>query len=230
MRLKDGASWRSISSLTPEEKGILTELIASRLGGTGATEVIAGLVGEVYTLSSEDAFTPLRDAREFGTLLNSCGRMGATGTGIAVCLGDRSDALKGALGILAEYRSGIGKALDALNSQPGRLVLRGRLLIVDGVGAVDENLLGPVISILTSSPANKDKVIVAMASSKGGALKISCRLGDEYAGEVNLGQLMRSCAEEVGGTGGGHTMAAGAKIPGSAADAFFRAVEAKAGQ
>ena len=225
IQLKDGSNWRTISSLSPQEKGKLTEVIAGRLAATeGATEAMASLVGEVYTLKAEDEFTPLRDAREFGTLLNACGRMAATGTGIGVCLGDRGDALRGALAVLAEYRSGIGKALELLSSQPGRIVPHGSLLIVDGIGAIDEKLLGPVMSILTSSPANKDKVVVGMSSSGDSEIKVSSRVGDAHAGQVNLGLLMRSSAEKVGGVGGGHEMAAGAKIPASAADAFTKAV------
>ena len=98
LALKDGGTWRTISSLTPEEKMKVTEVIATALGPVaGATEAMAGLVGEAYTYEFEDPFTPLRDAREFGTLLNACGRMGAAGDGISVCLGDRNEALKAAM-------------------------------------------------------------------------------------------------------------------------------------
>jgi len=41
---------------------------------------------------------------------------------------------------------------------------------------------------------------------------------------VNLGLVMREAAEGVGGVGGGHTMAAGARIPAAAAEAFTRVV------
>jgi single-stranded-DNA-specific exonuclease len=225
MTLKDGGTWRTISSLTPDEKMKLTEIIAGTLGAAeGATEAIASLVGETYTFEFEDSFTPLRDAREFGTLLNACGRMGAAGTGISVCLGDRSEALKAAMKILTEYRSGINRALEALTSKPPRLEQHGNAILVRGEGIVDEKLLGPVISILASSPEFKDKVLVGTAESRDSNLKISSRVGDAFAGEVNLGIVMREAAEEVGGVGGGHAMAAGAKIPASKAEHFSRAV------
>jgi len=225
LALKDGGTWRTIASLTADEKKKLTEVIASVLGtAEGATDALAGLVGEVYTLEFEDSFTPLRDAREFGTLLNSCGRMGSAGTGISICLGDRSEALRGAMKTLSEYRLGINKALEALTADPSRLEPRGSLVLVKGEGVVDEKLLGPVISILTSSPGFRDKVVVGSATSRDSDLKISCRVGDDYHGVVNLGLIMREAAEAVKGVGGGHTMAAGAKIPVSMADAFSRAV------
>ena len=199
--------------------------MAGALGtAEGATEALASLVGEAYTFEFEDSFTPLRDAREFGTLLNACGRMGAAGTGVSVCLGDRSEALRAAMKTLAEYRSGINKALDGLTSEPSRIEQHGSIVLVRGEGIVDEKMLGPVISILTSSPEFKDKVVVGSSTSRNSDLKISSRVGDDYAGDVNLGVIMREAAEAVDGVGGGHAMAAGAKIPSSKADAFSKAV------
>ncbi len=225
LALKDGSTWRALSSLSPDEKMKLTEVIAVALGSVeGATETLASLVGEVYTFEFEDSFTPLRDAREFGTLLNSCGRMGAAGTGVSVCLGDRSDALKAAMRTLADYRSGINKALEGLASEPSRVQQNGTLVFVRGEGVVDEKMLGPVISILTSSPEFKDKVVVGSSTSRDSDLKISSRVGDAYPGPVNLGLIMREAAEAVEGVGGGHSMAAGAKIPSSKAADFNRAV------
>lgn len=225
LRLKDGGTWRTISSLSDEERLKLTEVIASVLGPSdGATDAIAMLIGEVYTLQFEDSFTPLRDAREYATLLNACGRMGVPGTGISVCLGDRSDALKSAVRTLSDYRSGISKSLDSLAGDPSRLEKRGTLVVARCEGIVDEKLLGPVISIITSSPVLRDKVVVGLSSSRDSELKVSSRVGDSFEGTVNLGLLMKEAAEAVGGVGGGHTMAAGARIPVSAAEAFLKEV------
>ena len=225
LRLKDGGSWRTISSLDSAEKGKLTEVVAASLGATGSgTDAMAGLVGEVYTLEFEDAFTPLRDAREFATLLNACGRMGVTGTGIAVCLGERSGELQSAMRTLTDYRVSLNRALQGLVDDASRVEKRGNLVLVGAGGLVGEKLLGPVASILTSSPGYRDKVVVALTNSGDSELKVSSRVGDLFAGSVNLGLVMREAAEAVGGVGGGHTMAAGAKIPLSSADSFRRLV------
>jgi single-stranded-DNA-specific exonuclease len=230
LRLKDGGSWRTISSLDSAEKGKLTEVIAANLGAAGGgTDAINELVGEVYTLEFEDAFTPLRDAREFATLLNACGRMGVTGTGVSVCLGERSEALNSAMKALAEYRISLNRAIQGLVDDPSRMERHGTLVLVGAGGLVDEKLLGPVASILTSSPEYRDKVVVALTNSGDSELKVSSRVGDSYAGSVNLGLIMREAAEAVGGVGGGHTMAAGAKIPLSAADSFRRIVADRVG-
>jgi RecJ-like exonuclease len=228
VRLKEGARWRTISELSDEEKMKLTEVIAGAIAQSGgATDAVASLVGEVYNLVYEDSFTPLRDAREFATLLNACGRMGAAGVGMAVCLGDRGDALKAAMKTLAEYRLGISNAVQGLMSDSSRLEQHGRLVLVRASDIVDERLLGPVTSIITSSPALKDKVVVALTNSGESEVKVSSRVGDSFEGDVNLGVVLREAAEAVKGVGGGHTMAAGAKISSSAVAAFSKLVVEK---
>ncbi|QQG49431.1 MAG: DHH family phosphoesterase [archaeon] len=225
LALKEGSVWRSVSSLSADEKKKVIEVLASMVGqAEGATEALAGLFGEVYTLELEDPYTPLRDAREFGTLLNSCGRMEASGVGVAVCLGDRSESLAAAMKTLSDYRAGISRALESLTSDPSRISTQGSLVLVRGEGAVDEKLLGPVLSILTSTPSYRDKVVVGFATSRDSDVKVSSRVGDSYPGVVNLAKLMRDSAEAVSGVGGGHSMAAGAKIPASMADAFSKAI------
>jgi len=228
LRLKDGATWRTISSLDSEEKGKLIDAIAGALSSTeGATDAMAALSGEVYTLSYEDAFTPLRDAREYGTLLNACGRMNSTGVGVAVCLGDRSSDLNQAIGTLTDYRIEISRALESLYDNPSRFQDRGKMVIVRAEGLVDEKLLGPVTSILTSSQTYKNRILVTLASSRNEELKVSSRVGDSFQGEVNLGLLMRDAAKAVKGVGGGHTMAAGARIPSGEVESFVSLVSEK---
>lgn len=222
--IKEGSRWRTVSELTSDEKMKVTELIAGALGANGgATDAVASLIGEVYTLAFEDAFTPLRDAREFGTLLNACGRMGHAGVGMALCLGDRAAALGDALKNLADYRLSINKAVQGLTSDSARSVQHGGVILVRGEDMVDEKILGPVTSIITSQQF-KDKVVIATAKSGESELKVSSRVGDAYGRPVNLGVVMREAAEAVDGVGGGHSMAAGAKIPTSKAEAFSKLV------
>ncbi|MDG6898281.1 MAG: DHH family phosphoesterase [Nitrososphaerota archaeon] len=227
-KVQEGSRWRTISELSADEKMKLTELIAGQIASTGgASDAITQLVGEVYDLQYEDGLTPLRDAREFATLLNACGRMGAAGVGMAVCLGDRDEMLKTAMKILSEYRLGISAAVRGLMDDSSRIEQHGSLVLVQAQGLVDERLLGPVTSIITASPAFKDRVVVAITGSGESELKVSSRVGDSFRGEVNLGVTLREAAEAVKGVGGGHTMAAGAKIPSSAAAAFTKTVMEK---
>ena len=230
INIRENGRWRSLSELGSEEKMKLTEVIAGLISPSGnATETLLSLIGEVYTLEFEDPFTPLRDAREFATLLNACGRMGEAGVGLAVCLGDRMDALASAMQVLANYRISINKAMEALTAEKSRIEDHGAVLLIRAEGIIDEKLLGPVTSILTSSPGYKDKIVVSLTNSGEGESKVSGRVGDLVKTPVNLGLVMRESAEAVNGVGGGHSMAAGAKIPSSEADAFCRSVLEKIG-
>ncbi|MDV3243729.1 MAG: DHH family phosphoesterase [Nitrososphaerales archaeon] len=223
LRLKDGAIWRTASDISDEERMKVIEVIAGAVGaGGGSADALAGLIGEIYTLEFEDSHTALRDAREFATLLNACGRMGVPGAGMSICLGDRNEALKTAMKTLSEYRVNINKALQSLLADSSRVSQHGSVVLLRGEQLVDEKLLGPVTSIITSSPPYKDKIVISSATSGEAEIKISSRVGDSYGGSVNLGLVMREAAEAVRGVGGGHSMAAGAKIPSSEMEAFSK--------
>src|SRR5437867_5081447 len=75
IKLKEGSRWRVPAELTEDEKRILLQTISKFTTSKNATEIMDELVGYTYTLSSEDNRSFLRDAREFSTMLNSCGRI-----------------------------------------------------------------------------------------------------------------------------------------------------------
>ncbi|MDA4123055.1 MAG: DHH family phosphoesterase [Thaumarchaeota archaeon] len=223
--LKERGRWRSISELSTEEKQKLMEVLTSFAGSSGdGSALVSSLIGEVYTLQLEDALTPLRDAREYGTLLNACGRMDATDIGISICLGDRYTALSEALRLMGEYRSKLNKAIQALQMGGDRVSTHGDVTVVMGEEFIEERMTGSISSLLASSEKFKDKMVLVRARSGDSELKFSSRLGDSFPKEVNLGLIMKEAAEQVGGVGGGHSMAAGAKIPISKRDEFTRAV------
>lgn len=223
--LKEHGRWRNLSELSPEEKQKLLEVLTSFIGaGEGGTDVISEIIGEVYTLKGEDPLTPLRDAREFSTLINACGRMDATDVGIAIAMGDRDSALSEAMRLSIEYRAKINKALQILQTSNERVSTHGRVAVVVGDEFIEERMTGSISSLLASSEKYKDKMVLACARSGELELKFSSRLGDDFSGEVNLGEIMKEAAERVGGVGGGHSRAAGAKILISRRDEFTSAV------
>ena len=210
---------------------MLMDVVTSFVASSGeSSAVISGLVGEVYTFLSEDALTPLRDAREFGALLNACGRLDASDVGIAVCLGDRDGAFSEALKLVTEYRSKLNKAIQMLQLGGERVAVQGDVAVVMGEGFIEERMTGSVSSLLASSEKFKDKLVLVRARSGETELKFSFRLGDTFPKEVNLGLVMKEAAERVGGVGGGHSRAAGAKIPLAKRDEFTRAVIEKVSQ
>ena len=225
LALKERGRWRHLAELSTEEKQRLLEVLTAYAGssGTGGTAVVSELIGEVYSFPAEDSLTPLHDGREFATLLNACGRMDATDTGVAICLGDRGQPLSDASRLMAEYRSKINKSIQMLQSGD-RVTTHGNVTVVIGDDFLEERMTGSISSLLASTDKYKDKMVLVRTRSGETELKFSSRLGDAFEKEVNLGAILKEAAEAVGGVGGGHSMAAGAKIPAAKKDEFTAVV------
>jgi len=225
IKLKDGSRWRVPAELTEDEKRILLQTISKFTTSKNATEIMDELVGYTYTLSGEDKRSFLRDAREFSTMLNSCGRIRKAGVGIAVCMGDRTKMLEEGENILLEYRTLLRTYMNALSSERWRVVDNGKYVMVDGEGLVSENMTGAVSSLLGGSQKNTGKIIILRTNGDDGTIKFSSRKSTGCKSEVNLGLLMRSCATKVSGVGGGHNAAAGARITKDKLDEFLGCLE-----
>ena len=225
IKLKDGSRWRVPAELSEDEKRTLLQTISKFTTSKNATEIMDELVGYTYTLSGEDKRSFLRDAREFSTMLNSCGRIRKAGVGIAVCMGDRTKMLEEGENILLEYRALLRTYMNALSSERWRVVDNGKYVMVDGEGLVSENMTGAVSSLLGGSQKNTGKIIILRTNGEDGTIKFSSRKSTGCKSEVNLGLLMRSCAIKVSGVGGGHNAAAGARITKDKLDEFLGCLE-----
>jgi len=225
IKLKDGSRWRVPAELNEDEKRTLLQTISKFTTSKNATEIMDELVGYTYTLSGEDKRSFLRDAREFSTMLNSCGRIRRAGVGIAVCMGDRTKMLEEGENILLEYRTLLRMYMNALSSERWRVVDNGKYVMVDGEGLVSENMTGAVSSLLGGSQKNTGKIIILRTNGDDGTIKFSSRKSTGCRSEVNLGLLMRSCAIKVSGAGGGHNAAAGARITKDKLDEFLDCLE-----
>jgi RecJ-like exonuclease len=197
-----------VSELTKEEKQKIVEILLPYIGGRGVDE----LIGYVYTLLKEDEFSPLRDAREFGTLLNACGRMGKSGLGVGLCLGDRGYSLSEAEKVLAEYRQIINRVVKVLTEDETRVMKHQLFNLIVADDLINAEMLGSISSILSTIPKFADKPLFLTTKTKEGGLRISARLGAAYKGDVNIGLTLRRVAEKVGGQGGGHKAAGGATL------------------
>jgi RecJ-like exonuclease len=212
-KLKEGERWRTISQLSYEEKMKLIEILIPYLTKEGAKgEIIEELFGTVYTLLKEEEGTVLRDAREFGSLLNACGRSGKPGIGILICLGDRNEAYYMGEKILSDYRKRITQYLQIINSDVNRMRYEENIVKVIGDDLVDEKMLGAIASIIASSPFFRDKIVIVRTKTKDNDLKISIRRGEKIK-DLNIGLIVSKVAKDLNGSGGGHAAAAGAKIP-----------------
>ncbi|TET29738.1 MAG: DHH family phosphoesterase [Candidatus Heimdallarchaeota archaeon] len=214
-----GDTWRTIQDLNEDERRMLVEgLITYGLKMGMSVQESQSILGWVYNLPNEQPGTLLRDAREFGSLLNSCGRLQATGIAIGICMGERKFLLQEAEEIMHAYRIKISKFLEIINKDSEHLKEYSNLILFDGRKIIDDTMIGTVTSIAISSKRfiDKNKPLVGIAISEDGTVKISSRGTSHLIKQgLDLGLALREAVESIGSEaeGGGHNIAAGARVP-----------------
>lgn len=228
MKLKDNGRWRVPAEFSQEEKSAILDAIAKFVATANKSSpgVIDDLIGYVYTLAGEDKRSQLRDAREFATLLNACGRIGKPGVGVAICMGDRNAMLTAGEEINMQYRTTLRNYISTIFSEKWRVTDDGTSAFVNGDGLVAQDMLGAVSSLLSGSPTLAGRLVFARTLADDGAYKFSSRKSLGCSSKANLGLVMRHCAESVKGTGGGHAAAAGCRIPSTSLEPFISCLKA----
>lgn len=219
-------SWRCWIDLGAEEKRTMASALSNLLLDTGrGSRAIRRLIGEVYLLVEEEEGTELHDAKEFATLLNSCGRYGKAEVGMAVCKGDRSGNLEEALKLQRNHRRRLADAI-------GTVMELGveRRQWIQHFHAEDEimdSIVGIVAGmVLGSGEITKEVPVIAFANSDDGNIKVSARGTKELVKKgLDLASAMKRASEKVSGGGGGHNIAAGATIPAGKEEEFLTELE-----
>jgi RecJ-like exonuclease len=229
---KHGERWRALRDLSDDEKKRLCSALADYLLSKGLRYEVTNLIGHVYTLSREEPWTPLRDAREFAVLLNATGRMEKPSLGVSICMGDRGSALEEANKVLEEYRRTINKYLGWVMEKTERMREMENIYVVYGENFINEKIVGAISSILSTSLPNPEKPLIAYANvEEEGLAKFSARTIDIMTNKgINLGEVMQIAAERCSGNGGGHNIAAGAQVPVENVDVFINVVNELVGR
>ncbi|MCK4715078.1 MAG: DHH family phosphoesterase [Candidatus Aenigmarchaeota archaeon] len=224
--------WRTLASLDENEtKKLATGIIKERIrNGEDNPEWI---FGDVYELLDKKG--GFRDANEFATMLNACGKSGNGFTGVAICLNDEGyeKDLKSAM---SAYRREIGKSLDLVRKTPGMVRSTGTADYILAGDRISEHVISNVASIIEKSCLRPEgclvpdgvchKPVFAMADAEDGQVKVSGRISDSLVGEgISMKDILSKAAEEFGGQGGGHAGAAGATIPAGTEERFINTVE-----
>ena len=225
IELKDGARWRVPADLDHDEKRSVIEGITKFAQGRNATEIMDELIGYTYTFPREDKRSFLRDGREFSTMLNSCGRIGKSGVGISICMGDRNKMLQEGEKILGQYRGMIREYMNVLGNERWRTNSDEHCVMVNAEGLVPETMTGTISSLIAGSPKSIGKIVILRTDGSEGTIKFSSRKSVSCKSDVNLSDLMRTGAERFDGMGGGHNAAAGAKITKDKLDEFLDYLE-----
>lgn len=165
------------------------------------------MLGEYYTLPHMPKKTEMRDASEFSTLLNACGRHEKPEIGIGILLGE--DVYEEAQRLLRVHRMLLSKGMRELEENGVDQFKHFQLFSSE---IIKPTILGIVAGIAISShTVSPLKPIIAVTETEGG-YKVSGRANmDLVEGGVNLGLAMRE-ATGKGEEGGGHDVAAGAFV------------------
>ena len=193
IRGKDGSRWRVWDDLTREERERATASILELVG----PEQESRAFGEMYRFPNMPARTGLRDAKEFATVLNSCGRYDDAETGLRICRGDMT-ALKDAERNRADHRKHISSAMSYIRDNH---LLRERRFIqwFDAGSEIKETVVGIVAGmVLSSGDCARNIPIIAFADSDDG-VKVSARADRSLVDRgLDLSQIMKTASELPG--------------------------------
>ncbi|MFX1319039.1 MAG: DHH family phosphoesterase [Promethearchaeota archaeon] len=228
--LREGDEWRSIASLSKDEKRKLnSSLVTYMLKQNIPPREAQSLIGVVFTLLQEEKGSYLRDARMFSTLLNSTGRSNQGSIGVAVCMGDRGALLRKAETILKEYREQLALGLQWLTDDPTAIKKLKLIQTFHAEGRVPDTIVGSIAGMaLNARLIDWTKPIIAFVYSREGHVKVSGRTTRQIVeAGADLGEAMSQAAEEIGSgaVGGGHNIAAGATIPRGQEERFLEIIE-----
>jgi single-stranded-DNA-specific exonuclease len=196
---------------------------------TGGVKNPEEVFTNVYILDEEKP-GHFRDAKEFSTLLNSCGRMNNASLGIGACLGDKKQRAK-AVASLMDYKKEIVSSMNwykehASREKSDRIIKGSNYLIINAKNSVLSTMIGTIASMISKNNEIDENIFVlSMARNPDNTTKVSLRVSGNPEG-VDLKSIVSELVERVGGEAGGHQMAAGAIIDTALEDKFIEQAKA----
>lgn len=212
------ATW---DELDEEARRDVASTLVARLIDQGCRpDVVRELIGTRYRFDHRGIF----DAATLAGLLNAAGRSDRIGDGLAFLLG-QDDVIDDLQAVERRYRERVLE--EAVRVAGTGAETREAIQVV----TVDEpNLAGTVAGIAMNCILDQDKATVAVRPDEP-TTKISTR-GTRWLVEqgLDLAEGCRVAAEEAGGSGGGHTIAAGASVPPDDLETFLSALDRVVGR
>ena len=208
---------KTLNQLTMEEKGKLYQylfgMISKVVPGRYVQYISQLIIGDSYTFLKEDPTSFLRDASEFSTAMNACGRNHEEKIAMEVLKGDRFVELDRLEGVSRDHRRNLAQAIEKVTADAESSIIElENLQYFDGTGIKPE-IVGTVTGMILGH-CNWKKPIIGFTQTDDDGLKVSLRCSRllSYDG-IHFGNIIRKVSSDVGGSGGGHSMACGAYIP-----------------
>ena len=208
---------KTLNQLTMEEKARLYQylfgMISKVVPGRYVQYISQLIIGDSYTFLKEEPSSFLRDASEFSTAMNACGRNHEEKIAMEVLKGDRFVELDRLEGVSRDHRRNLAQAIEKVTADAESSIIElENLQYFDGTGIKPE-IVGTVTGMILGH-CNWKKPIIGFTQTDDDGLKVSLRCSRllSYDG-IHFGNIIRKVSSDVGGSGGGHSMACGAYIP-----------------
>ena len=215
INIRENGDFRTLADLTEEEEQKLIHKMIKR--GYDVPQ----LLNDIYTLPNG------YEIDEFSTIINACGRLGQPKKGVKILLEEDLDLAEK---MSRKYGRKISSALGYFedNKEDDAVVYGDTIGVIDAEDNIDEDFIGTVTTITMSNGAFDAPVVMGAAHAEKDKIKISSRARKEVVEDgFNLGEIIGEICEEVDGEGGGHNIAAGAKIPREEKENFIESLEEK---
>ena len=208
---------KTLNELTMEEKAKLYQslsgMISKVVPGKYVKYISQLIIGDSYTFLKEDPHSFLRDASEFSTAMNACGRNHEEKIAMEVLKGDRFLALDELETVSRDHKRNLAQAIEkVIENENSNIIELENLQYFDGTGIKPE-IVGTITGMILGY-CNWQKPVIGFTQTDKDGIKVSLRCSRllSYDG-IHFGNIIRKISGEVGGTGGGHSMACGAYIP-----------------
>jgi len=210
--------WFVWEEISVEDKRTIISALAEQLLANG--DKIDRLLAETYGFPDETPLTPLRNAQEYATMLNACGRWSKPQVGGAILRGDRGPAYRDAEHMLKNHRAIIRDLLQFI-IDTGVTELENLQYLHVG-GRYPDTIVGIGAGMALSKLNAKIPILIMCEVPEDHNLtKVSMRTNERVVERgIDLQEALNAAASEYGGGGGGHKIAAGAYIPKTAEKEF----------
>ncbi len=211
--------WLVWDDLSLEERRTVTSALVQQL--IASRGQVDRLLSESYLFPGERERTPLRNAQEFATFLNACGRWARPEVGSEICRGDRGVSYREAEHLLTNHRAVIrGLLTHILDHGVTEL---SRLQHIHVHSLYPDTVVGIGAGMALSKLNWKKPIMIMCSLPEDPCLtKVSMRATEQVAkAGIDLQLALSIAAAAVGGAGGGHQIAAGAFIPAEAEPRFI---------
>jgi len=210
--------WYVWEELSDEDRRTIISGLAQQLMANG--EKTDRLLMESYRFPGEIPRTPLRNAQEYATLLNACGRWSKPQIGGAILRGDRGTAYRDAEHMLNNHRAILRELLQYIVDRGVKELEFLQWLHVGG--KYPDTIVGIGAGMaLSKLNASKPILIMCEVPEDRNLTKVSMRTTERVVEKgIDLQKALSEASAEYGGGGGGHKIAAGAYIPKPAEEEF----------